>query len=622
MVAMRPRHLYLSLLAATACCLLVAPPSGAQSAAPEPQPAPVIRKNARLVLVDVVVTANGKPVEGLPEGRFHVLEDGKAQTITSFEEHRASDAPLVAAAPSLPPHVSSNDPQFAIESAANVLLLDGLNTPLSDQQQARRQMLEYLKQIPAETRIAVFTLASQLRMISGFTTDAGAVEAAILPGARQSTVLETPQDQDTMNDIATSMSGVDGGAMQQFVADSQTYQTDVRVSMTLDALRQLTQYLSMIPGRKNLIWLSGSFPLQIQPNAPPGESGASPGDPLFSSRDYSSEAQAVDALLAAARVAVYPVDARGLMPPESADVSRSFNGGQGLPSMGGGSGQRRGGLAPAMTSGPSAANQADRMWLQEITNEFQTMQRVAEETGGEAFYNTNGLKEAAAQAIGEGSNYYTISYVPAGKEWDGRFRTIRVRIDGDPYNLAYRRGYYAEDPQKPGPEMPGVVSPIVAALERGAPPLGAIRFEARVLAASDPAAKAARPQAGPAGEMAAKLKQPIERYLVDLSVDPHAMEWSALQGNVAHAEIEVAMAAWDANGQRVNYTDKAFAINLNPQQSALVLKSGLPIHQEIDLPSGAIYLRIAVHDLRNARIGSLEVPLMVGKIPEISARRR
>ena len=622
MVAMRARRAWLSILAAALLFPFSSWRSHAQSGTPAPQPAPVIRKNVRLVLVDVVVTANGKPIEGLPERSFHVFEDGREQAITSFEEHRASDAPMVAAPPTLPPHVYSNDPQFDFSSSANVLLLDALNTPLADQQYVRREMLAYLKQISPGTRIAVFTLASQLRMISGFTTDAGAVEAAIRPGAQQSAALETPQDEDTMNGIAASMSGVDGGAMQQFVADTQSYQTDLRVSMTLDALNDLGRYLSTIPGRKNLIWFSGSFPLQIQPDPTLDPTSASSPRNLFGAeRDYSMQARQTDALLAAARVAVYPVDARGLMPPQSADVSRSFNSGQGLPSAGSGHDFRRGGWASPVVSGPSAANQANSKWLQQITNEFQTMQRIAEETGGEAFYNANKLQDAVAQAIGNGSNYYTISYVPTAKDWDGQFRTIQVRVDGGTYDLAYRRGSFAEDPLKPGPATPGVASPIMTALERGAPPLAAIRFEARVLAASDPAAKAVKLQPGPAGEMAAQLRGPVRRYLVDLSIDPHGMDWSALRGNVAHAEIEVAMVGWDATGKRVNYTDRAFSLDLSPQQSALVVQAGLPVHQEIDLPAGEIYLRIAVHDLRNGRIGSLEAPVTTGKNPENSPRR-
>ncbi len=589
----------------------------AQSGVPAPQPAPVLRTNASLVLVDVVVSANGQPVDGLPKGRFHVFEDGREENITTFEEHRSGEARREAVAAALPPDVYSNAPRFDLAGAANVLLLDALNTPLSDQQYVRQQMIQYLKGIAPGTRIAVFTLASQLRMISGLTTDAGAVEAIIRRakgGAQRSPLLENEADQDEENNFAGDFAAVDGGAMQQFMADTASFKTDLRVRMTLDAFGELGRYLNMIPGRKNLIWFSGSFPLQIAPNpALDPTSASSPMNSFTPEREYSGQIQQTDALLASARVALYPVDARGLMNLASVDASRSF---AASPFASPGESQR------AAEQGPtSRVNQGNNQFLQEETAEHQTMQQMAVQTGGEAFYNSNGLKEAVAQAIRNGSDYYTVGYVPQAGKWDGTFRRIEVRVDGGKYELSYRRGYYAEDPLKPGPETPGAASPIVAALERGAPPLAGIRFEVRVLGADDPAAKAVKPQPGPAGAMAAQLKPPMQRYLVDLSVDPHGLEWTAKQGNVAHAELEVAMVAWDSNGQRVNYTDHGFGLDLNPQQSALVLKSGLPVHQEIDLPAGNIYLHIAVHDLRNGRIGSLEVPVVVGKIQEKSPRR-
>lgn len=608
---------------AFATALLLVSLSGAQQSAAPPAAGntPVLRTAANLVLVDVVVTKDGKPVQGLTAQQFHILEDGKAQRIVTFDEHRADDTTQVRPAPSLPPDTWANYPQFAITSAANVLLLDALNTPVADQGYARRQMIEYLKRIPPGTRIAVFTLASRLRMITGFTTDAGAIEDAITHGkggVQQSAVLESPQDEDTMSDVAASMSGVDGGAMQQFLADMGSFHTDLRVQITLDAMQQLGRYLSMIPGRKNLIWFSGSFPLQIQPDpsldpSATSQGGASPMNMVSAVRDYSEEVKATDGLLAAARVAVYPVDARGLMPPSSGDASRSFGGSQGLPSYGGGRGTRGGGWAPPAQSGISAVNKADAKFLQQTVNEHQTMQQIAEETGGEPFYDTNGLKEAVAQAIDNGSNYYTIGYVPDATHWDGSFRRIEVRVEGGNYDLEYRRGYFAVDPLKPGAETPGAASPIVAALERGAPPLSQILFEARVLAASDPAARDVKTAPGPAGELASHLRGPVTRYLVDFSIDPHGIEWTALKGGEAHGELEVSMVAWNGEGERVNYTDKGIAFNLNPAQAAAVAKSGLPIHQEIDLPAGDVYLRIAVHDLRSGKIGSMEAPLEVAK---------
>ena len=55
--------------------------------------------------------------------------------------------------------------------------------------------------------------------------------------------------------------------LQQFEAEQQSFQLQLRARYTLDALNQLARYMSALPGRKNLIWFSGSFPVNILPDA-------------------------------------------------------------------------------------------------------------------------------------------------------------------------------------------------------------------------------------------------------------------------------------------------------------------------------------------------------------------
>lgn len=160
--------LAVSLLCAPSCAPQTVPASQ-QTAVPSPPP--VIRTNANLVLVDVVVTQHGRPIQGLAASQFHILENGKEQHISVFEEHRSTDAIREVAAPVLPRETYSNVPRFALTSAVNVVLLDALNTPVTDQSWVRAEMMHYCRHIPPGTRIAVFTLASRLRMIQGFTTD-------------------------------------------------------------------------------------------------------------------------------------------------------------------------------------------------------------------------------------------------------------------------------------------------------------------------------------------------------------------------------------------------------------------------------------------------------------------
>ena len=611
-----------------------APAQVPQAGAPVPPAVPPVAFQARanLVVVDVVVTNNGTSVHGLTKDRFHILENGNPQQIAVFEEHRPQDAPTVLKAPDLSPNTYSDFPEFTVTSAANVLLLDALNTPLSDQMYVRQQMIKYLKNIPPGTRIAVFTLASRLRIVEGFTTDSSVIAKALSGkgGPQSSVMLDTETDQqlsDQLNDMASlGASQTAMSSLQQFQADLASFQTDVRVQMTLDAMKSLARYLSVIPGRKNLIWFSGSFPLSIDPDA-------TQQSPFEAMRNYAQDVQQTDDLLSQARVAVYPVDARGLMPLPSTNVANNYSSmpsgvssamsGAGI--RGGRSGRSSGPRSLSGTgSGSStpAAAKADQKFLQQTVVEHATMQQIAQDTGGEAFVDTNGLKEAVADAIAHGSSYYTIAYVPQIRKYDGTFHRLKVTVDGG-YQTAYRRGYFADDPAKSPVDLQVAESQtsgpladeneMLAAVERGAPPQSQLLFKVRVLAANNPAGKGVKLTPEPAGATVKDLKGPLKRYLIDYAVDPHPFAFTNTPDGVHHARVEFAAVAYNSDGKRLNYVDRIIGLNLTTPVFNQVMQTGVPMHQEIDLPAGPIYLRIVVHNLDSSRVGAMEIPLTVAK---------
>ena len=104
---------------------------------------PVFRTTTRLVQVDVVVTdKQGRPIPGLTQSDFTVLQDGKPQQVRVFEPHTAStgaggSASAVANAPKLPPNTYSNHPNDATADSWTIVLFDLLNTPTADQEYAR-----------------------------------------------------------------------------------------------------------------------------------------------------------------------------------------------------------------------------------------------------------------------------------------------------------------------------------------------------------------------------------------------------------------------------------------------------------------------------------------------------
>ena len=148
-------------------------PQSTSIAKQEPVPSStVLHTGADLVLVDVVVTDHGgNPIPGLDKSRFHILEDGHEQAITSFDEHTPSAQTPGASPTPLPPNTFTNIPAYPDTQTVNVLLLDGLNTLLPDQMRVRQQMLQYMSNIKPGTPLAIFTLSSRLRMIKGFTTN-------------------------------------------------------------------------------------------------------------------------------------------------------------------------------------------------------------------------------------------------------------------------------------------------------------------------------------------------------------------------------------------------------------------------------------------------------------------
>jgi VWFA-related protein len=593
--------LVLAVASLAGCLPAVAQSPSPSAPAPQPPaPAAVYKSTAALVLVDVLVSNGQDAIHGIQRGQFRLLEDGKEQKLIALEEHKAPDPATIQEPPALPPHIYSNVPETTNPGPVNVLLLDALNTPIADQARVRQQMISYLKTIQPGTRIGIFTLASRLRIVQGFTSDSRPLLAALqgpkggktaAKGAlpTQSTLLPDQFDS-TQSDITDTLSqmGATASAMasiQQFQADTAAFQMDLRVRYTLDALQQLARYLRGVPGRKNLIWFSGSFPLSLDPDA-------TLQSPFQAMRAYSQQVSETTAMLAASRVAVYPVDARGLRNDPQFDVRQSSSGMNG-----------RG------TAQPKFA-QNSLKFFQQNTAEHATMQQIAEETGGRAYYDTNGIQEAVAQAVQSGSNYYTLAYIPETKADDGRFHKIQVAIPGAPsYKLTYRNGYVAETAKKRSEDAP--VTSVAAAALRGAPPYSEIVFKVRVLPFSDPSLGGAKPVPGPVGEVSPKVKGPLEPYSLDYAADLHNVAFVDTPDGRHEGNFEFLAIAYDRDGERLNYVDKAFKVTISDEQLQQIMLKGMQIHQQIDLPAGEVYLRAAIHDLVSDHVGSVEIPLMV-----------
>lgn len=562
---------------------------------------PVIRSSTNLVTVDVVVSHDGQPVKGLQQQSFRILEDGREQTVKVFEEHGPGVADANAQKRSaLPPNTYTNAPDPSNDSAMNVLLLDIVNTPTEDQAYGRRKIIEYLKTIPSGTHLAVFTLASRLRLVQDFTADSSILLAAVekivptqsvaLVGNRGETAADRFSAQASATVQGANSSTLDKvvESLHQFDVDEESNLLDRRAQITLDALKQIGAYLSAFPGRKNLIWFSASFPLSVTPK--------SPLDSFTSLRGYGPQLQEISDLLTASRVAVYPVDARGLITSVPSPDSR--NRPQAVRVL------RSDGIHAPVVSHPNPIELSDP--VSQNNAEFATMLQLAEQTGGTPFYNSNAIKRAIAEAIENGSSYYTLAYSPEDKNFDGKFRKIQVKLAGREYHLAYRHGYFADAPSA---HSSALLSPTAAALGPNAPQASQILFRARVLPAGDSTAQKLDPQPGPAGTLAEQLKPPVQRYWIEFTADMRQVSAEQDSSGVYHSMIEFIAIAYDHDGKVVNVNRRGFKLGMPPAKYNELLQMGYSARTELDLPPGEVLLRLAVHDIAADRVGSIAVPV-------------
>src|SRR3984957_3059275 len=199
----RPANLRLQLV----ILLLASLTLHSQTAAPD-KSAPTFQSKVREVIEDVVVTNNkGEPIPGLHKEDFEITEDSTQQTIATFAEHTAATLTPFKLPP-MPPHVYTNFPLIEKADSLNVLLLDSLNTPVNDQSYVHQQMIKYLGTIPPGTRVAIFTLASRLRMLQGVSTDSSQLLAGLndKKGAarpHQSPVLDAPDEDHRVHRLQT-----------------------------------------------------------------------------------------------------------------------------------------------------------------------------------------------------------------------------------------------------------------------------------------------------------------------------------------------------------------------------------------------------------------------------------
>ncbi|MEO8370291.1 MAG: VWA domain-containing protein [Candidatus Solibacter sp.] len=338
------------------------------------QTVPTLRSETRAVQINVVATdGRGHPIGDLKRENFSVMDNGKPRDIQIF----ALEGPDHAEPARLP---TKSDQPTAAEAQTSALLMDAINDYWDDHVRAWTMATRRIEKLQSGERMALYVLEGGIRILQPYTSD----RALLLKALRA----YKPPPIKPRPALGRGTAGIRGGVPVGDDVSNRTppairqFEVRRRAADSLDAFRIIANHLAMLPGRKSLIWLTSGFPPETL-------------------RDVDPEYRRAIAALNEANVALYTVDARGLL------VNRG--------------------------DGPN----------------IDTMRDLAEATGGKAYYHRNDIDHALEEAAEDVRRTYTLGFYIPEQERDGRVHELRVRVDRAHVELRYRKSYYAGTEQSP-----------------------------------------------------------------------------------------------------------------------------------------------------------------------------
>jgi VWFA-related protein len=529
------------------------------AAAPEDSPqTPQIRVSTRLVEVGVIVRSKNGPVANLTKNDFTVLDQGKPRTISIFTLAAASAQPLEQP---LPQNTFSDLPQYAAARprSVTIVLLDNLNalygsapesiyenTPYWVEdlalQNGKTHLIKFIKQLQPEDRVAIYGLTHSLHVLCDFTCDRGQLLS----------ILER-YDTTPMTNRAVAEPGLKHApvkAANAFEKGAAALGAGIanedRAAETMAALQQIAAHVMNISGRKNLVWLTSNLPF----------SGA-----------------AMARVLSPANIAAYPVDVRGLL---AQSVTMALVPGMDFDEVNGAP------AAPPFVPTPGHVDNAPGQSFRPIG--IATMQELAEETGGQAFVNTNDITGAIRKAVEDSAVTYTLGFYIDRDALDGKFHEVQVEVRGKGLTVRYPKGYFAYPDTAPtkDEDQTRLLSAEQSPLQSSVIPLQATL---------------------------SRVDQPEPNSLsLSCSIDIHNLQL-VQTGNLRKGAVIVYVLEQDQTGKVVYQWDQGYSIQANDAQYAALLKSGVVFQKDLHPEADVTTLRVLVEDPGTSEVSSLIIPL-------------
>jgi VWFA-related protein len=495
------------------------------------QPEVVLRSHTRLIQVEVIVRDKaGKPVRGLKRGDFEVFEDGKRQDVRFF----AGGTEKPKNAVELPPGMISNRvSETGARRGVTAILIDSLNTQWRIRPRALDSLRRFLLTMQPDDRIALYTLGGQFSVLHEFTTNASSLIERL--NAMGNPRLPSTEDQAGLILLAGA------GLLASTTANEEDFRQVQRANATFSALEGVASHLGGAAGWKSLIWISDGFSLTQAGTKLPTRTLTNGSVYTGERRTLETPFQQMVRALSNANVAVYPIDPRGLMGlPEYEDAGQLLG-------------------------------KATRPWQAENS----MLQQVAAATGGRAYANQNDIMGALRQVSDGAQAGYTLAYYARNEQFDGRFRTIRVKLSGEGLTASHRKGYYAVD---------------LKAIEHPTP-LEQMRAAA----------------AGVLDSSAIGIDAKLEGGQILARIDTAELLQQAQAGFEVRCTVGVFQ--FDAEGKPLDSLTDKIEFKLDNQKAAVLAENGMSYQRPVKLNANSASVKLVVRSAANGTIGALSLPV-------------
>lgn len=367
-----------------------------------------IRSTVDLVQVDAIVAGrDGKPMKGLKQEQFSVFEDGREQKISSFDyfdvEKIETAARGDAVAPVVIPLGGSVQPEVVREQVRDhrlmVMFFDLTSLQPPDLERATSAAHKFVRtQMSPADLVGVVVFGNQLEVLTDFTSDRDLLDRAVdaLKPGKEAELAELAADTAAANgDSATADTGA------AFTADETEFNV-FNTDRKLVAMESVVDLLREIPGKKSVLQFTSGITQTGEENR--------------------SQVRATTDAANRANVSIYTVDSRGLLAePPGGDAGTASVSGTGA------------------FTGAAVFQQHDAR-----DNSRQTLITLAADTGGRSFFDLGDLSDAFKAVQEDTAGYYLVGYYTTNPARDGRWRMIRVKLNGaSGAHLTAREGYYA-----------------------------------------------------------------------------------------------------------------------------------------------------------------------------------